>query len=152
MAISSALIAGGLALGSAIISGISQTVNTNKVLSSQGAIQSQTAKDLLEEREYNSLEAQKNRDWQEKMANTSYQRAVKDLESAGLNPYLAFSQGGAVTPSGATTSHSGISSSRLTSSMSMTNTLLNNQTARDNAMVYAVGNVLTSVLRNVVKK
>jgi len=40
-----------------------------------------------------------NRDWQEMMSNTSYQRGTKDMIAAGLNPMLAFSQGGANTPS-----------------------------------------------------
>lgn len=46
-------------------------------------------------------EARKAREWVEKMSNTSYQRAVKDLIAAGLNPALAYSQGGASTPSAA---------------------------------------------------
>lgn len=46
-------------------------------------------------------EAKKNRQWQEQMSNTSYQRATTDLKAAGLNPMLAYSQGGAGTPSGA---------------------------------------------------
>lgn len=49
---------------------------------------------------FNASEAQKNRDWQEQMSNTSYQRAVADMRAAGINPYYAMSQGGASTPAG----------------------------------------------------
>jgi len=38
------------------------------------------------------------RDWEEKMSSSAYQRATQDLAKAGLNPMLAYSQGGASTP------------------------------------------------------
>ncbi len=53
---------------------------------------------------FNASEAQKTRDWQERLSNTAYQRAADDMRKAGLNPYLAYAQGGAGTPSGATAS------------------------------------------------
>jgi len=47
--------------------------------------------------------AQNQMDFQQRNSDTGYQRAVKDLKLAGLNPMLAYSQGPASTPSGATT-------------------------------------------------
>lgn len=54
-----------------------------------------------EQADYNASEAQKDRDFQAYMANTAYQRVVKDMIAAGLNPLLAVQNGGAATPTGA---------------------------------------------------
>lgn len=50
--------------------------------------------------EFSAQQTAINREWQERMSNTSYQRAMADMRKAGLNPMLAFSQGGAAVPSG----------------------------------------------------
>lgn len=60
-----------------------------------------TALDLggLAQTAFNANEARKNRQFQEKMSNTSHQREVKDLAAAGLNPVLS-AGAGASTPAG----------------------------------------------------
>lgn len=68
--------------------------------------------------EYNSREAQKNREWQEYMSNTQYQRAVADLKKAGINPLLAFdSLSGASVPSGSAGSISSYNTNSLYTGM-----------------------------------
>lgn len=82
-------------------------------------------------RSYNSAEAEKtrqfnanqeaiNRDYQLTLSNTAWQRGVKDMQAAGLNPMLAYMRGGASTPTGGaatgpSASHSGTTGPTATS-------------------------------------
>lgn len=45
--------------------------------------------------------AQKQMDFQERMSSTAYQRATADMKMSGINPMLAYQQGGASSPGGA---------------------------------------------------
>jgi hypothetical protein len=49
---------------------------------------------------FSAAQSQAQMDFQERMRASQYQTAVKDLVAAGLNPMLAYTQGGAGTPSG----------------------------------------------------
>lgn len=50
--------------------------------------------------DFSSGEATRAMEFTERMSGSSYQRAVNDMQAAGLNPMLAYSQGGASTPGG----------------------------------------------------
>lgn len=52
----------------------------------------------------NQFSAEKEMNFQREMADTQWQRGVADMQAAGINPALAYHQGGAAAPSGASAS------------------------------------------------
>lgn len=78
---------------------LSAPVNFIGDVLSGGAVSN--TQDIKDTNVANAQQAQKQMDFQERMANTSYQRGMEDMRQAGLNPLLAFQNGGASVPTGA---------------------------------------------------
>ncbi len=66
----------------------------------------------------NRREAQKNRDFQERMSGSAHQRNIKDLKLAGLNPILSAIKGGSSTPGGAQAQQEAITKNTASSALS----------------------------------
>jgi len=96
--ITAGLITGGSSLLGSIFSANTSASNVSQQIAAQQGMQTQSEA-------FNAEQAQLNRSFQETMSNTAYQRASKDMKSAGLNPMMMFGSGGpASVPGGSSAS------------------------------------------------
>lgn len=138
---------------------IKQYLDTNKSLSSgsplgdstffdglgnyfTGNLDYQRQLDMLNrEMSFNAAETQKQRDYAYQMDSSQYQRAVADLRKAGLNPYLAYNNGGngvtAVTPAQVGSHSAGKSGQGFGALFSLLGAVLRGAVSANNAMLNA---------------
>lgn len=96
-------------------------------------------------RAFNSREARLQREYEERLSNTAYSRAVSDMRANGLNPYLMFgSASPASTPSGSAASGAALSGSAASGSA------LGSTSARTNTGM-ATANLLSSAINSAAK-
>lgn len=104
------LIAGGASLLGNIFSSNTSAQNTQAQIASQQQLQAGTEQfnsaEAAKQRDFSSIEAAANRNWQDQMSSTALQRGRADAIKAGINPMALAGMGGASSGGGATASGS----------------------------------------------
>lgn len=114
--------------------------------SGQAATNAQQMAMMQQSEQFNAQQALEQRTWEQQMSDTAYQRAMKDMKTAGLNPILAANLGGASTPGGSSASISsptignpgaamqaGITSASQAGQVYMQSKVLQNQSEKDSS-------------------
>lgn len=98
----SAAIGGGISyFGQQQANDANRSMNAGQMAYQWGVDQWTTAKNIDAAREASERSAYQSalaRDWTKYMSDTSYRRGMYDMKAAGLNPILAYAQGGATAP------------------------------------------------------
>ena len=98
--------AAGVGLGSWLKGSSASNVQNDNLIDYVDGLFASVGSENQINREYNSAQAQMNRDfqaseaakqraWYTELSNSAYQRSVADMQAAGINPILAYQQGGA---------------------------------------------------------